>query len=177
MHKPVNSNVVLDKKLLETFLQKERLVYRLHSCSSQEQIKKVLNNNSTLQWIEDRFLYAHIAKEVETMIGTSWSILKQSSWREREFEHFLSSLDDFFENPDQLLKEPHDIDAALQEFILDILDQKLPNFFDFAKQPIAQFAIAQKTALLEKRKAFWLKSYNFRFGLLHHQIINRWLAL
>ena len=176
MNHSQKTSLTLDKQLLESFLQQDRLVSRLHSCSSQEQIKRVLNDNSTLQWIEDRFLYGHIAKQIETMVGTAWSIIERPSWRERETKHFLRSLNDFFENPDRLLAQSHDIDAVIEGFLMDIMNQKLPTLLDFAKQTIAQFALTQKAALLEKRKAFWLKSYNLRFGLLHHQIINRWLS-
>ena len=167
----------LDRVLLERFMQKDVLVSRLCTCSSQDQIDRVLNDNSILQWVQDAFVYKGAAKEMEKMIGTAWSIIKKPSWREKEAAHFFRSLNDFFENPGNLLEQPNDIDQALQELIEEILGQKLPSLLDFAKQPIASLAIMGKKVVMEKKIEFWLKPYSLRFGLLHRQVLMRWLCM
>jgi len=168
--------LTLDKVLLERFMQKEVLISRLCTCSSQDQIDRVLNDNSLLQWVQDAFVYKGAATEMEKMIGTAWSIIQKPSWRGKEAAHFFDSLNDFFENPGLLLEQPNDVDQALQEFIEEILGQKLPTFLDFVKQPIASLAIIGKKAVMEKKMEFWLKPYSLRFGLLHRQVLMRWLC-
>jgi hypothetical protein len=176
MRRSSHTPLSLDRGLLEKFMQKEVLVSRLCTCTSQEQIERVLKDNSILQWVQDAFVYKGAAKEIETMIGIAWSIIKRPSWREREANHFFHSLDAFFENPASLLEEPSDIDQALHEFIEEILGQKLPTYLDFVKQPIASLAIMGKKVVMERRKEFWLKPYSLRFGLLHRQVLMRWLC-
>ena len=175
-HSP-HPSLGIDQQLVKTFLQKQTLISLLGLCTSQEQIQKILDDHSTLHWIGDTFAFGHAAKMTDEMLSSLWQVIENPHFRKKEAEHFLQSLNDIFDNPARLLAQENDVDNAMRELIEEILRQKLPDSLSFIKRPVAEFAVEGLKKANEQLANFWLKPYSLRFGVLHRQVLMRWVHL
>ena len=139
----LNKFSIVDRGKLTTLVQELFSVLEKHQCNSPEELRRFINDNSTLKKLkgdfEDQFVYSKIVKSLEEVIGAALHTFLTKDQLEKQFYQLLTTVNSIFKKGETIplseyQQKEDDINRVIDSLLLLVIDNSLNELADFDRE-------------------------------------------